>query len=78
LTIARERIELIKVLPLTIEGLGIEDIEPTGLIKAKHKISFADGCIAAMAKEKDAELVHKDPEYEAITLVKQKKLPYKK
>ena len=75
--IAYERIELTKELPITIIGLEEADIEIIALLKAKYQISFADSCIAGLAKLKDAELVHKDPEYEDVPL-KQKKLPYKK
>ncbi|MBI4645089.1 MAG: PIN domain-containing protein [Bacteroidia bacterium] len=74
---AIERIALIKVLPMNIIGLDETEIETIGILKAKYQISFADSCIAGLAKSKNAELVHKDPEYEPLP-VKQKKLPYKK
>jgi hypothetical protein len=42
-------------------------------------MSFADSCIAGLAKFKNAVLVHKDPEFEQIEEdVKQFKLKYKK
>ncbi len=42
-------------------------------------MSFADSCIAGLAKFMDATLVHKDPEFEQIEdEVKQFKLKYKK
>ncbi len=41
-------------------------------------LSFADSCIAGLAKFKQAKLVHKDPEYEQIQNdIEQLKLPYK-
>lgn len=49
-----------------------------GYIKAHHILSFADAWIAATAYEQDAILVHKDPEFDNLTEIKQLKLPYKK
>ena len=49
-----------------------------GELKATRTMSFADCCIAGLAKFKEATLVHKDPEYEQIeNEIKQLKLPYK-
>ena len=43
-----------------------------------YQMSFADAWIAAVAKEIDAVLVHKDPEFESIeTEILFFKLPYK-
>lgn len=47
-------------------------------LKAAHKISFADAFVAATAKRLGATLVHKDPEFTALsTVVKQHALPPK-
>jgi len=75
--IALQRIELTKVLPIHVVGLEETDTETVAMLKAKYRISFADSCIAGLAKIKNAELVHKDPEYETLP-IKQKKLPYNK
>jgi len=40
-----------------------------GQLKAGHAISFADAFVAATALRLVAELVHKDPEYEALDAV---------
>ena len=48
-----------------------------GEFKAKYKISLADSIIAAYAFVHNATLVHKDPEFEALTMINQVKLPYK-
>lgn len=56
------------------ENLGTQ----AGAIKAAHRLSVADAWIAALAQEKGATLVHKDPEFEQIeSAVKIVKLPYK-
>jgi predicted nucleic acid-binding protein len=56
-----------------LESLPISRIESTvniniiaAKLKAKHHISVADAWIAALAMEKNAILIHKDPEFEAI------------
>ena len=47
-------------------------------LKAAHKISFADSFVAATARRFDAVLVHKDPEFSAVSgVVKQRLLPPK-
>ena len=48
-----------------------------GEFKANYQISLADSLIAAYAFVYDATLIHKDPEYEALKVIKQIKLPYK-
>jgi len=49
-----------------------------GALKATHAISFADAFIAATALRFDAELVHKDPEFESLSgKLKLAPLPYK-
>jgi predicted nucleic acid-binding protein len=47
-------------------------------IKATGRISTADAWIAGLAIWMDAELVHKDPEYDRIKGLKVIKLPYRK
>jgi len=48
-------------------------------LKAQHKISVADSWIIATAITRKATLVHKDPEFEALSgKVSMKTLPYKK
>lgn len=37
-----------------------------GRIKASHRLSFADAVIAGVARQHQAVLVHKDPEFEAL------------
>jgi predicted nucleic acid-binding protein len=56
--------------------------EPTlltaGRLKADHRVSLADAVIAAFAIRRAAVLMHKDPEFEALTgLLPMESLPYK-
>lgn len=47
-------------------------------LKARYRISFADAVIAAIAVGNNAILIHKDPEYEALSgLIRMETLPYK-
>jgi predicted nucleic acid-binding protein len=76
---ADRRYALMRHLPAAIVW---EMDEPTLLtaarFKAEHRLSFADAVIAAFARRRDAILLHKDPEYEALTeQVELEALPYK-
>lgn len=76
--VAIERLNLIGALSMIQVELDQELVKIIGEIKAKKTISFADCCIAGLAKYKNATLVHKDPEYEEVEdEIKQLKLPYK-
>lgn len=62
--------------------LRVDSSETLGILasqfKASYRLSVADAWIAALAKEKNAILAHKDPEFEqAETEIKVLKLPYK-
>ena len=50
-----------------------------GALKAKYKMSFADSFIAATALHTDGILIHKDPEFDALTsILPMERLPYKR
>jgi len=75
---AQARVDLMAALP----GLRVDSTATLGLLagklKAKHRLSVADAWIAALAQERNATLVHKDPEFEQVeATVKGLKLPYK-
>jgi len=77
--VAAERLKLIDDLMIIQEPVDSQLTKIIGEIKATKTMSFADCCIAGLAKFKEATLVHKDPEYEQIeNEIKQLKLPYKK
>jgi predicted nucleic acid-binding protein len=49
-----------------------------GRIKATYSISLADAYIAALSQHLSGILVHKDPEFEKLSLlIKDYKLPFK-
>jgi len=75
---ARERVNLIAALPVlrmeSTESLNILAAE----LKAMHRLSVADAWIAALAKEREATLVHKDPEFKQVEgEIDVLELPYK-
>lgn len=75
---AQARVRLMAALPI----LRVESTQSLGILaaelKAAHRLSVADAWIAALAKERGATLVHKDPEFEQVEAVVQVlKLPYK-
>jgi predicted nucleic acid-binding protein len=75
---ARARVDLMAALPV----LRVDSTEALGLLagglKASHRLSVADAWIAALTKDRNATLVHKDPEFEQVeTEIKVLKLPYK-
>ncbi|OQX05098.1 MAG: hypothetical protein BWK80_52685 [Desulfobacteraceae bacterium IS3] len=74
-----ERLDLLGNLPLIQESLTPQFTKIIGKLKAYKSMSFADCCIAGLAKYKNAVLVHKDPEFEQLEEnIEQLKLPYKK
>lgn len=77
--VAQKRYAVLKSLPVEHQPELTEPVLiKAGEFKANHRISLADSIIAAHAAIQDAVLVHKDPEYEALQMVRQIRLPYKK
>ncbi len=76
---ALERLKMLNDLAVVQEPLDSNLTTLIGELKATNRMSFADCCIAALAKWKKATLVHKDPEFEQIEEdhIKQLQLPYK-
>jgi len=75
---ARQRVELMVAVP----ALRVESNMSLGLVtaelKATHRLSVADAWIAALARDRNAILVHKDPEFEQVEdKIRVAKLPYK-
>src|SRR4029453_18871526 len=63
---AQARVDLMAALP----GLGVDSTEAlrllAGGLKAQHRLAVADAWIAALPQERNATLVHKDPEFEQV------------
>ena len=63
-------------LPITWIHESEQLLNKAAEVKALHRLSLADAWIAACALLHDAELVHKDPEFDAVA-AQQLLLPYK-
>mgnify|MGYP001612407712 CR=1 FL=1 len=63
---ARDRLLLVRALPVT--ELPLEDalVLPAARFKARYKISVADAWIAATAAVHNLTLIHKDPEFDRL------------
>ena len=74
---ARARVDLMTSLPV----LRVESTDSLGQIagelKAKQRLSVADAWIAALARDRNAVLIHKDPDFEEIKSIQALALPYK-
>ncbi|MCL0057515.1 PIN domain-containing protein [Dehalococcoidales bacterium] len=62
---------------LLVQSWPVEVEESYPELKAGFPLSVADAWIAALAIIQDAELVHKDPQFERIRDLKTLRLPYK-
>ncbi len=74
---ARENLELLRELAITFVPASDEQWISAGLLRSQLNLSTADAIIAAQAMAINAELVHKDPEFDAVQGLKQRRLPYK-
>ncbi len=68
---------LVGAWPVRVQESTQEWRHHAAMIKSQTPLSLADAWIAALALFHDAELVHKDPEYEQIPNLPMVKLPYK-
>ena len=65
---AEQKAQEIASLPIDIIGVS-DDLtlaRQVAIFKAKHKMSYADCFAAALAKQKNAELLTGDPEFKAV------------
>ena len=65
---AEQKAQEIAALPIQIIGVS-EDLvlaKQAAIFKARHKMSYADCFAAALAKQKNAELITGDPEFRAV------------
>ncbi len=74
---AREVCDLVKAWPVEVVESSEAWRREAARIKASFPLSVADAWIAGLATMMDAELVHKDPEYDAVDGLRSRRLPYK-
>lgn len=69
---------MLRQLPVRwLDTVGDRTLALAGRFKAEHHLSLAHCSIAAFAAEEGTVLVHKDPEYDAWTAVREERLPQK-
>ena len=69
-------IQIIQAWPVEISESNPEWRYHAARLKAPGRLSLADAWIASLAMMVDAELVHKDPEFDGIGGLKALRLPY--
>ena len=74
---AERSLLLVQSWPVKVEESSPEWRHQAARLKAGFPLSIADAWIAALAIIQDAELVHKDPQFERIDDLKTLRLPYK-
>ncbi|MCL0094837.1 PIN domain-containing protein [Dehalococcoidales bacterium] len=74
---AERSLLLVQSWPVEVEESYPEWRHQAARLKAGFPLSVADAWIAALAIIQDAELVHKDPQFEKIRDLKTLRLPYK-
>jgi ribonuclease VapC len=62
----KEAVEVINGLPIEFHSTSRAMADSAAEFKSRHKISLADAFAAALAKEKNADLVTGDPEFRAL------------
>jgi predicted nucleic acid-binding protein len=68
---------LVEAWPVAIEDSTQEWRHEAARVKATASVSLADAWICSLACLVDAELVHKDPEYDTVPDLRSLRLPYK-
>ena len=74
---ARQNLRLLREVAVAFVPATEEQWIAAGLLRSQLNLSTADAIIAIQAMAADAELVHKDPEFESVAGLKQRPLPYK-
>lgn len=76
-SVARDEMQVVLSLPAQIEPPTSAQCAEAGWLRGRHRLSTADAIIAVQAMTAGAVLVHKDPEFEQVVGLKQRRLPYK-
>ena len=76
-SVARDELAVVLTMPVQIDSPTRQNCAEAGWLRGRYKLSTADAIIATQAMAANAELVHKDPEFEAVSGLRQRPLPYK-
>jgi predicted nucleic acid-binding protein len=70
-------LNVVKAWPVELKHSTDEWRHRAAHVKATSPVSVTDAWICSLAQLLDAELVHKDPEYDEVSNLRARKLPYK-
>jgi predicted nucleic acid-binding protein len=76
-SVARDELAVVLTMPVQIESPTRQHCAEAGWLRGRYKLSTADAIIATQAIAANAELVHKDPEFDQVPGLRQRRLPYK-
>jgi predicted nucleic acid-binding protein len=75
--VAHDELALVLTMPVQMGSPTRQHCTEAGWLRGRYKLSTADAIIAAQAIAANAELVHKDPEFDQVPALKHRRLPYK-
>lgn len=75
--VARDELQVVLSMPVEINAPTRHQCAEAGWLRGRHKFSTADAIIAAQAMAAGAALVHKDPEFDSVPGLRQRRLPDK-
>jgi predicted nucleic acid-binding protein len=75
--VAHDELALVLTMPVQMGSPTRQHCVEAGWLRGRYKLSTADAIIATQAIAANAELVHKDPEFDQVPALKHRRLPYK-
>jgi predicted nucleic acid-binding protein len=77
-SVARDELAVVLTMPVQIESPTRQHCAEAGWLRGRYTLSTADAVIATQAIAANAELVHKDPEFDQVPGLRHRRLPYKR
>ena len=77
-SVADQALRMLRSWPVELRESSLDWGSQAAWVKLQTSLSVADAWNAALALMLDAELVHKDPEFDGVPDLKHRRLPYKK
>ena len=75
--VAHDELALVLTMPVQMGSPTRQHCAEAGWLRGRIELSTADAIIATQAIAANAELVHKDPEFDHVPALKHRPLPYK-
>lgn len=75
--VAHDELALVLTMPVQMGSPTRQHCTEAGWLRGRYKLSTADAIIATQTIAANAELVHKDPEFDQVPALKHRRLPYK-